>query len=131
MKKLPLILFIISLCISCDPVSVMDADITNATSQPLSVVFVPTSGSQETFQLEANETVLFQEGMSTTGGFLEPSLVEFDSVYIINSSNDILIVYKQNTEGKNIYAIEEHWSFSEPSKRFYQYDYQINEEDFE
>ncbi len=131
MKKLILFLLTIILFTGCDPVSLMDADITNATSEPLSIVFVPTTGSEEALQLEANETVLFQEGMSTTGGFLEPSLVEFDSVYIVNESNEILKVFKQDTEGKNIYAVEDDWLFTKPSKRFYQYDYQINNEDLE
>ncbi len=115
----------------CDPVSLMDANIENTTTQPLSITFVTSGVPEETLVLDPAETVLFQESMSTTGSFLEPYLVEFDSIYIENDASEILKVFKPNTAGKNIYNVENYWIFTEPSKRVYIYDYLITNEDLE
>ncbi|QLG43927.1 hypothetical protein [Costertonia aggregata] len=131
MKKAILIIPIVFILVSCDPVSSMDANIKNSTSQNLSIQFVTSTGTSETIRITSDETLLFREGMSTTGGFLEPSLIEFDSIYIVSESNEVLKIFKQDTDGKNIYNIDEYWTFSEPSKRFYLYDYEILNEDFE
>ena len=54
-----------------------------------------------------------------------------DSIYITNTSNEILKVYKEDTPGKNIYSIDEYWSVSETSKNHFVYTYEITEEDLE
>ena len=115
----------------CDPVSLMDANIENTTTQRLSITFVTSGVPEETLVLDPAETILFQESMSTTGSFLEPYLVEFDSIYIENEASEILKVFKPTTAGKNIYNVENYWIFTEPSKRVYKYDYLITNEDLE
>ena len=115
----------------CDPVSLMDANIENSTSQQISITLISSISPNETVVIGANETVLFREGMSTTGSFLKPSFAEYDSIYFESESNEILRVFKPDSQGKNIYEIDDYWRYSEPSKRFYQYDYQINSDDFE
>lgn len=116
--------------VSCDPASLMDANIENLTSQNLSIIFIERDNSDKILQIEPNGSVLFQEGMSTTGSFLEPSLIGYDSIYIKNEVDEIIKIFKQNTEGKNIYEIDD-WLFSEPSKRVYIYDYQIKNQDLQ
>ncbi len=132
MKKLVLFIFLISFCVSCDPVSSMDANIKNSTSNNFSIVFASSiSELNKILELEPSTTGLFQDGFSTTGSVLEPSLIDYDSVYIMNDANEILKLYKPGTEGKNIFNIETYWSFREPSKRFYKYQFDIRNEDIE
>lgn len=132
MKKLILFISMISILSSCDPTSSMDANIKNSTSQNLSIIFSSSDVSlNETFQIDPNETILFQDGFSVGDSVLEPRLTAYDSIYIKNESNEIVKVYKQNTEGKNIYNVDDYWISSEPSKRYYKYDYEIKNEDIE
>lgn len=133
MKRVSLVILTALLCFSCDPTSVMDANIENTTTQHLSITFVSAEFTDlnKTFEMESKETILCQEGFSTTGGFLEVSLDGVDSVYITNTSNEILKVYKPETTGRNIFEIGDYWESSTPSKRFYQYDYQITNTDIE
>ena len=132
MKKLILFISMISILSSCDPTSSMDANIKNSTSQNLSIIFNSSDVSlNETFQIDPNETILFQDGFSIGDSVLEPRLTAYDSIYIKNESNEIVKVYKQNTEGKNIYNVDDYWISSEPSKRYYKYNYEINNEDIE
>jgi len=56
---------------------------------------------------------------------------DYDSIYIENSSNEILKVFKADTPGKNIYNVDEYWSVREPSKNHFVYTYEIMEEDLE
>ena len=133
MKKILLLGFAAVACYSCDPVSSMEADITNTTSQNLSIRFVSSEFIEDNKILEipSGETVLFQESFSTIGSFLEPSLVQFDSIYIQNTSSEILKIFKLNSSGKNIYNIDSFWNAREPSKRVYLYEYQITNEDIQ
>jgi len=132
MKKIVLIELMTPIFLSCDPVSVMDANIKNLTSQNLTVIFFSSDSSFiKTLQIAPNETVLFQEDMDIGGSFLEPSLAGYDSVNIQNNSNKILKVYNPNIEGKNIYKVGDYWIFSELAKRVYKYDYKIENKDIE
>ncbi|HCD52227.1 MAG TPA: hypothetical protein DEQ34_07260 [Balneolaceae bacterium] len=114
----------------CDPVSLMDATITNSTSQELTVIFAASSSRSDTLYLSAGQTVLFQDGMSTTGSYLEPNLEEYDSVIVSNNPGQTLSVYLSTSEGKNIYKMED-WSFKKPDDRMYKYDFELTNEDVE
>ncbi|WP_394974428.1 hypothetical protein [uncultured Croceitalea sp.] len=129
MKKIAFIGVLVLCMMGCDPVSQMDADITNTTSQNLTIIFVSATDRNKTLEIPTNEKVLFQDGFSTTGSVLSPVLTQYDSIYIQTESNEILRVYKENSAGKNIYNIDSFWQQSEPSKRFYQYDYMLTNED--
>lgn len=131
MKKYRLPTLIILFSIGCDPVSVMDVDIKNSSTESITVYTVPSSSTimADTLYIESNSTERLWEGMSTTGVFLEPSFDEYDSVYVKNELGEIIKVYKPNTQGKNIYDIDKYWESSEPSKRVYKYLYEINVED--
>jgi len=129
-KNLSISIFIILILSSCDPASTLEANIKNLTSQSLTIEFIsPDKSSTKTFQIAPNEIELFQEGFDIGSTFLEPSLLEFDSVVIKNQAGQILKVYKENDTGKNIYTIDEYWIASEPSKRFFKYNYEIEKRD--
>ena len=97
----------ISILSSCDPVSSMDANIKNSTSENISIIFSSSDVSlNKVLLLDPDSMVLFQEGFSTTGSVLAPSLVEYDSVYIRNDANEILKVFKEITAGKNIFNVD-------------------------
>lgn len=131
MKKLFFLFGLLLLTASCDPTSLMDVTINNSTSQKLRMTFVSNSLPGNTLSIDPDQTVLFDEGMSTTGSFLEPSFAEYDSIYISNEANEILKVYKQDSEGKNIYQVDTYWTYTEPSKRQYRYVYRITKEELE
>jgi len=52
-------------------------------------------------------------------------------VVVKNQAEDILKVYKPSDIGKNIYNIKDYWQGSEPSKRFFKYEYEIENQDIE
>lgn len=130
MKKI-LTILLLTLMVSCDPISNMDATVTNTTLEPLSIVFVSANEPSETFVLEPNMAVQVQDGFAIGGAFLEPSFIKYDSIYIVNQVDEIRKVFKENTQGKNIYDINTFWQFNEPEKRFYKYAYKVNSQDLE
>lgn len=132
MKKLICLALLLPVLLSCDPVSQMEANIENQTTQSLSIVFVSSDTNfQSTLELAPNQVGLFQEGFDIGSTYLEPSLVEYDSVMVKNQVGEILKVYKSNNTGKNIYKVKEYWLSSEPSKRFFKYKYEIRQEDID
>ncbi len=133
MKRISLGILTAILCFSCDPVSLMDANIENTTSQNLSITFVSAEFTDlnKTFEMGSEEIILYREGFSTIGSFLKVSLDGLDSVYITNTAKEVLKVYKPETAGRNIFKIDDYWKSSTPSKRFYQYDYQLTNEDIQ
>lgn len=131
MKK-TILLFLASIFFyNCDPVASMEANIENLTSEQLTIEFL---GAEEaslnkTLSIAPNEIKLFQEGFDVGSTFLEPYLEEYDSVVVKNQANDVLKVLKPTDTGRNIYNIKEYWMGSEPSKRFFKYEYEITEQD--
>ena len=132
MKKLiPIILYVFTL-LSCDPVSDMEANVENLTSENLTIEFISSEVSlNKTLKIAPNEIKLFQEGFDIGSTYLEPSLVDYDSVVVRNQALDILKIYKENDSGKNIYNINDYWQGTEPSKRFFKYEYEIENQDIE
>ncbi len=129
------LLFFLSACIvfsSCDPIADIEANVENLTSETLTIDFVSSDNSSlnKTLQLAPNELKLFQEGSDIGSTYLEPSIDEYDSVIIKNQSEDVLRVFKITDIGKNIYTIDD-WISSEPRKRFFKYQYQIENEDIQ
>ena len=135
MKTKILTLFTIAIIMvlsSCDPVASLEANIENLSDQNVTVEFVSFDESlNKTLEISVNEIVLFQEGMDIGNTFIEPSLMEFDSVVIRNRAEEILKIYKPGDTGRNIYNIKEAWTSSEPSKRFFKYEFEIANGDVE
>jgi hypothetical protein len=132
LKRTFLTLTTITVFCTCDPIADMEANIENLTNQDLIIEFV--SFDQDlgkTLVIPINETRLFEAVSDYGNTFLEPRLIEYDSVVVKNNAEQILKVYKPNDTGKNIYNIDEYWLLREPSKRFFKYEYEINNEDLE
>jgi hypothetical protein len=111
----------------------MEANIENLTSATLSIDFVAVpwdSSLSKTLQIESGQTVLF-EIYDGYGTYAEPKLGQFDSVLIRNEADEILSIYKPGDIGKNIFNIDEYWISTEPTKRFFIYVYEIEDEDLE
>lgn len=132
MKNFIRVFLIIVLFCSCDPVADMEANIDNLTTQDLILEFISFDQNlNKTLEIPTDETAVFQEVFDVGNDFLEPSLVEYDSVVVKNSAERILKVYKPDSSGKNIYNINEYWLSSEPYKRGFRYEYKIYDEDLE
>jgi len=132
MKKTFLTLTAITVLSSCDPGADMEANIENLTNQDLIIEFVRFEQDlSKTLVIPTNETKLFEAFSETGNTFLEPSIIQYDSVVVKNNAEQILKVYKPTDTGKNIYNIDEYWLSREPSKRFFKYEYKINNEDLE
>ena len=125
-----LVLLITSLIFSgCDPLAEMEANVENATSKSVTLVFVSSFPELDTvFQVLPNEKVLVQEGFDIGNTYLEPYFTDYDSIFITNSSNEVLKVYKADTPGKNLYNVQD-WSSKEPAKWFFIYDFRIEPQD--
>lgn len=132
MKRTFITLTAITIFCSCDPIADMEANIKNLTNQDLIIEFVSFDQDlSKTLVIPKNETRLFESVSEIGNTFLEPRLIEYDSVVVKNNEKQILKVYKPNDIEKNIYNIEEYWLLREPSKRFFKYEYEINNEDLE
>ena len=129
MRKILFIFLLLFLMFSCDPVESLEANILNNTSQDLKAIFVllEASNFNETFEIESNNVKIIFE----FGGVGDANLAfhDYDSIYITNTSNEVLKVYKADTPGKNIYNVDEYWQKREPSKNFFEYTYEITTED--
>lgn len=129
-KNLTVSILIILILSSCDPVSTLEANITNLTAENLTIEFIsPDESSSKIIQIASGEMELFQEGFDIGGTYLEPSLIDYDSVVIKNQAGQILKVYKESDAGKNIYTINSFWIVDEPSRRFFKYYYEIENQD--
>lgn len=129
-KTLFIYLILIFTIYSCDKGESMEAFVINSSSQKLKVNFVSSDISElnKSLEIESNQQGLYVEFQSGTSSvFL--TFVDNDSIYIQNSSNKVLKVYKADTSGKNIYNVDKYWQKREPSKNFFEYTYEITDED--
>jgi len=134
MRNVILSILAILVISSCDPVASMEANIENQTSRVLSLEFVSKDTLEvesKTFIIGANQSVLFQEVFDVGNTYLEPYLIEYDSVILREGLTTVLKVFKENSSGKNIYNIGSSWISREDPKRFFYYTYQLNEEDLQ
>ncbi|MEX0361177.1 MAG: hypothetical protein AB3N10_09340 [Allomuricauda sp.] len=133
MKKLFFIYLTLVLIISgCDTGQSMEAVIINSSSQKVKVNFVSSEISElnKTLEIDPNQQglyVAFQSG--TSGVFL--TFVDNDSIYIQDSSNEVLKIFKEGSQGKNIYNVDENWEVTEPSKNHFVYSFTITNEDLD
>lgn len=117
--------------ISCDPELCTEEIISNRTNSDLFINFI-------SLDVSFNNQVYIEKQSKKTIGQIECALGGvivnysiYDSIYIKNTSNKVLKVYKADTPGKNIYNIDKYWQKREPSKNFFEYTYEITEEDIE
>lgn len=131
MKKILFICLLMFTFIGCDPSESMETIINNNTNKSLSIFFDSEINDFDMqLNIESNTTKELLNFRANTGGVIL-SFRDYDSIYIKDSSNEILKIFKENTVGKNIYNVDEYWSVSEPSKNHFVYTYEITEEDLE
>lgn len=114
---------------SCDPESCSEETISNNTDSDLQINFISSNAS-------FNNQVLLEKQSKKTIGQIECALGGvvvnysiYDSIYITNSLDKVLKVFKEDTSGKNIYNIDKYWKVDETSKNHFVYTYEITEED--
>lgn len=132
MKNLLIILILIILS-SCDPNICTEEVIKNNTDSDLSINFI----TKDTL-LAINDRIILNNKSSSFRGGEECALGGivlnysiYDSIYLTDTSNKILKVFKEDTPNKNIYNIDEFWMVEETSKNHFVYTYEITEEDLE
>lgn len=136
-KTLFICLSLILLITSCDPSESLEYKIENNTDLDIKIYFVSKFIYPDLTNNAKVESISsmnsFTDSSGSTPGLGQAifSFVEHDSIYVTNSLDKILKIYKENTTGKNIYNIDEYWSVSETSKNHFVYSYEITEEDLE
>jgi hypothetical protein len=131
MKRNIFYLFINSVLLSCDPTSVIEASIVNETNKNLTVVFLARDTSEDlTLTLNANSTVLFQDGFDIGSTYLEPNLSGYYTVLIKDATENILKEYQPDEEGKNIFDVGS-WNTIETEKRNFIYEFVITDQDLQ
>ena len=117
--------------VSCDNESCAEEIISNSTDSDLYINFISpdVSFNNEVFIEKQSRKTIGQVECALGGVVVNYSI--YDSVFIKNSSNQVLKVFKEDTAGKNIYNVDEYWSVSEPSKNHFVYTYEITDEDLE
>ena len=131
-KSLFIYLLLALIIFSCDTGESMEAIIINSSSQKVEVNFVSSEIDElnKSLEIDSNQQGLYVEFQSGTSGvFL--TFVDNDSIYIQDSLDETLKVFKQDTPGKNIYNVDEYWTVREPSKNHFVYTYEITDRDIE
>ena len=114
--------------LGCDPAESMEVIINNSTGKNLFIFF---DSEINDFDMQLNiETKTTKELLSfrATGGVIL-SFRDYDSIYVRNTSNEILKIFKEDTEGKNIYNVAKYWTVRETSKNHFVYTFEITNED--
>ncbi|MGN7512825.1 MAG: hypothetical protein ACTHOM_00515 [Allomuricauda sp.] len=127
MRKAILFLAIIHLS-SCDPEKCSSFYFQNGSEIDIELNFVEVSSEKIT--IAVSNKVPFGNTSCDIGGPPILYLGIYDSIYITNTSNEILKVYKEDTPGKNIYNVDRYWNARE-TKNHTEYTYIITQEDIE
>ena len=128
MRNLLFLIFMYAL-LSCDKESCTEEVISNKLDTDVFVNFVSSDAlfNSRIFVEKQSVKTVGQVECALGGVVLNYSV--YDSIYIQNSSNEVLKVFKQDTPGKNIYNVDEYWTVREPSKNHFVYTYEITDED--
>jgi hypothetical protein len=136
-KRLFIYLSILLVISSCDPGESLEYKIENNTNLDIKIYFVSEfiypdlTDNAKVESIPSMNSFIDNSGSTPGLGQAIFSFVEHDSIYITNSSDEILKIFKEDTNGKNIYNIDEYWSVSETPKNHFVYTYEITEEDLE
>ncbi|PCJ95503.1 MAG: hypothetical protein COA50_09920 [Flavobacteriaceae bacterium] len=139
MKKILLVyLILLGLFTACDPQESLDVFIKNSTNTNLKVHFVSAQillgipDNTETLNIKSGERENYPEmSIFSPTSRVKLSLTNFDSIYITNTTDDILKVYKAANAGKNIYDIKNYWTVKSVTKNHDEYTYEITNEDLD
>ena len=123
---------------SCDPSESLETKIINYSNSDLDINFVSrliienNQSNKESFKIESGNSITYGR-LNVTGGIGNAglSLIDFDSIYISTNNNEIVKIWKNDSEGKNIYDIANFWTVKETSKDYYVYTFEITDKDIE
>jgi hypothetical protein len=122
---------------SCDPSESLETKIINYSNSDLDINFVSrliieNQSNKESFKIKSGNSITYGR-LNVTGGLgnVGLSLIDFDSIYISTNNNKILKIWKVDSEGKNIYDIDNFWTVKETSKDNYVYTFEITDKDIE
>ena len=123
---------------SCDPSESLETKIINYSNSDLDINFVSrliienNQSNKESFKIESGNSITYGR-LNVTGGSGNAglSLIDFDSIYISTNNNEIVKIWKNDSEGKNIYDIANFWTVKETSKDYYVYTFEITDKDIE
>nr|WP_298995137.1 hypothetical protein [uncultured Allomuricauda sp.] len=128
--------FISTVLLACDPSESIETVFENQSSQNIKISFV----SHTLLKNLSNNTEFLDVGLEneetyqrftyvTDIGKVFLTFQEFDSIYITNTSNQVLKIFKPDTPGKNIYNVDQYWTVRETGKNHFEYTYTITDED--
>ncbi|MCF6213269.1 MAG: hypothetical protein L3J45_04505 [Flavobacteriaceae bacterium] len=128
-EKIIFVILAIILLYSCDPGFCSDYIIKNNSSINIKLIFVGKTNDSK--KISTKKEISLYGGAKCGMGSSSPVLYlkDNDSIYITNTSDEILKIYKQNTVGKNIYNADKYWTRTKPSKNFFEYTFEITDKD--
>jgi hypothetical protein len=129
MKKILFMILAIICFYSCDPIPCTEEVLLNNSNKNL-IVNYRSSDTSFNKQISINKNSSSTVGEIACGmGGVVVNYSIYDSVYIVNTENKVIKVYKKNTIGKNIYNVDKYWRRTKPSKNYYVYTFEITNED--
>lgn len=126
MKNIAIITcFVISL-ISCDPDRCTSHYVKNETNNQVTISFISNFEGLGSYDIDKGEVQLLGD-ISCDKAITRLAFEVYDSV-IVKVNNIPKIIYKPETEGKNIYNYE-YWVENKKGKSDYEYTFEITDED--
>ena len=128
-------LFIACIIYGCDTGESLVSEIENKTSIDIKIYFVSKFiypnlvGNAKVVRITSMNSFIDNSRTTPHLGQAILSFVEHDSIYITDSSNKLLKVYREDTPGKNIYDVDKYWSAKGSSRNVLKYTYTINDAD--
>nr|WP_298995145.1 hypothetical protein [uncultured Allomuricauda sp.] len=128
----------VSSILGCETEESLEAIFENSTDSKVKIHFTSSlilsdfPSNTEVLNLESMAKVdYYRIGTDNLGGGVigNYSLIEFDSIYITTTTNEVLKIFKPDTPGKNIYNIDQYWTVRETGKNHFEYTYTITDED--
>ncbi len=126
MKKILFYLSFVLLFASCDPDRCTSHYIKNKTSNQVTISFISNFEGLGSYDIDKGEVQLLGD-ISCDKAITRLAFEVYDSV-IVKVNNIPKIIYKPETEGKNIYDYE-YWVENKKGKRDYEYTFEITDED--
>ncbi len=127
MKKISFLLLTILPLFGCDPERCSTYYINNKSAQDISLNYVSKSPNfYKKIIIGADSNDLFSDKTCAIGGISID--IDADSIYL-SHEDEILKIWKPDSEGKNIYNIERDWYVRESPKDNFIYIFEITNED--
>lgn len=129
MKKIVfLYLSFVLLFTSCDPRYFFEYKINNSSGSDIEISFMSSSiGPLDTLHVAKNTIQTWMASSDYSPASKLDLTPAYDSI-VVSVNKSPVIIYKPETEGKNIYY-DEYWAENKKSKREYEYTFEITDKD--